>query len=29
MVQPADPRKCDDLTHFSAFDPLLFWSVLF
>jgi hypothetical protein len=29
MVQPADPRKCDDLTHFSGFDRPLFWSVLF
>jgi hypothetical protein len=29
MVKPADPRKCDDLTHFSGFDRPLFWSVLF
>jgi hypothetical protein len=29
MVQAADPRKRDDLTHFSGFDRPLFWSVLF
>jgi hypothetical protein len=27
MVKPADPRKCDDLSHFSKFDRPLFWSV--
>ena len=29
MVKPADPRKCDNLSHFSGFDRPLFWSVLF
>jgi hypothetical protein len=29
IVKPADARKRDDLTDFSEFDRLLFWSVLF
>ena len=29
MVQPTDPEKCDDLSHFSGLDRPLFWSVLF
>ena len=29
VVQPADPRNCDDLPHFSGFDRPLLRSVLF